>query len=249
LDRYPHPMNIIQPWFVTLFGLAGVVNRQNQATIEYLVAENRILKEQLKKHGRIRFTDKQRFLLAVRAMELGRKALLKLETIVVCDTLLRWHRQLVANKYDSSASPRKQGRPRIKNELEALVVRMAKENLRWGYTRVRGAMHELGHALARSTISDILGRNGIVPAPERERTRKWADFLAAHWDVMAATDFFTVEVWSPLGLVRYQVLFVMELCTRKVHIAGIVHNPHGPWMKQVARNLTDEFDGFLTDKK
>ncbi len=87
----------------------------------------------------------------------------------------------------------------------------------------------------------------MEPAPERDRRSSWADFLKTHWEVLGATDFFTVEVWTPRGLVRYHVLFVIRLSSRAVHLAGIVPEPDGPWMKQNARNLTDSADGFLRD--
>lgn len=152
---------------------------------------------------------------------------------------------MVAKKYDGS-SKRGPGRPRISQELEDLIVRMATEN-RWGYLRIRGALANLGHIVARTTIANVLARHGIEPAPERSST--WKDFLKTHWEVLAATDFFTVEVWHPVGLVRYHVLFVMHVATRRVHIAGIAHDPGGEWMEQVARNLTDAFDGFLLNKR
>jgi transposase InsO family protein len=131
-------------------------------------------------------------------------------------------------------------------EIEELIVRMAKEN-RWGYLRIQGALANLGHTVARTTVANVLARHGIEPAPERKTT--WRQFLRSHWDVLAAADFFTVEVCSPVGLVRHHVFFVMELCTRRVHIAGIVHNPYGAWMEQVARNLMDGIDGFLLGKR
>jgi transposase InsO family protein len=122
---------------------------------------------------------------------------------------------------------------------------MARENPTWGYTRIRGALHNLGHDLGRSTIKRILENHGIEPAPERGRRTPWASFLKAHWGAIAAADFFTVEVLTPRGLVRYAVLFVIDLKTRRVHIAGIVHEPYGAWMAQIARSLTDAVDGFL----
>jgi putative transposase len=123
---------------------------------------------------------------------------------------------------------------------------MAEENPGWGYTRIRGALANLGHEIGRGTIAEILKQAGMEPAPERERKTAWAEFLRAHWDVMGATDFFTVEVWTLRGLVRYHVLFVIRLSTREVNIAGIVLEPDGEWMKQGARNLTDCVDGFLS---
>jgi transposase InsO family protein len=97
----------------------------------------------------------------------------------------------------------------------------------------------------RGTIAEILKQVGLEPAPERERKGTWAEFLKTHWDVLSATDFFTVELWRWNGLVRYHVLFVLRLSSRKVHIAGIVPEPDGRWMKQVGRNLTDCMDGYL----
>ncbi len=123
-------------WFVLVVALAARLNREQDKALEYLLAENRVLKEQLKNRGgRLLFTDKQRCLLAAKAKELGKAALKKLDTIVTPDTLLRWHRQLVAKKYDGSAK-RGPGRPRVMMEIEALIVRMATEN-RWGYLRIR----------------------------------------------------------------------------------------------------------------
>ncbi len=122
---------------------------------------------------------------------------------------------------------------------------MAKENPNWGYTRIRGALANLGHEIARNTVKRILRERGIDPAPERRRRTSWTTFLRAHWEGLAATDLFTVEVLTLAGLRRYYVFFVIRLKTRRVHIAGIDHQPYGEWMEQVARNLTDSFDGFL----
>src|SRR5205814_8960761 len=113
------------------------------------------------------------------------------------------------------------GRPRTLNEIEALVVRMAQENRDWGYRRLQGALSNLGHEVARSTIAEILRRHGVAPAPERTRRTSWKEFLARHWDLLVAADFFTVEVWTRKGLQRFMVLFFIELGTRKVQVAGI----------------------------
>ncbi len=122
---------------------------------------------------------------------------------------------------------------------------MASENDSWGYDRIQGALANLGHVIAPNTVKNILKRHGIEPAPERIKHTSWKTFLKAHWAVMAATDFFTVEVWTPRGLVTYYVLFIMHLSTCSVHIAGVTTAPNGAFMKQVARNLTDVDDGFL----
>jgi hypothetical protein len=147
--------------------VAGWMNQRQQNVIEYLREENRVLREQLGDR-RLRFTDDQRRRLAVRAKGLGRKLLMEIATLVTAGTLLAWHRNLIAQKYDGSAR-RKPGRPVTKKELAALMVRMAAENHGWGYRRIQGALANLGHACARSTIADILRRHGIEPAPERNR--------------------------------------------------------------------------------
>jgi transposase InsO family protein len=120
---------------------------------------------------------------------------------------------------------------------------MARENPRWGYTRIRGALDNLGHEIGRNTIQRILLENGFDPI--RRRGMSWETFLRAHWGAIAATDFFSVEVITRFGLVRYFVLFVIDLETRRVEIAEILPRPDGVWMSQVARNLTDCEDGFL----
>src|SRR5664280_930685 len=150
-----------------LFIFAGWVNRHQQAVIEYLQAENQSLWEQLGKK-RIRWTDAQRRRLAEKAKAVGRAALTALGTIVTPDTLLRWYRNLVAVKYDGSKQ-RGPGRPRTKPNIAKLVIRMARENPSWGYTRIRGALFNLGHDVARNTIKNILKENGLEPAPERRR--------------------------------------------------------------------------------
>ena len=126
-----------------------------------------------------------------------------------------------------------------------LVVRMAGENPTWGYTRIRGALANLGHHIARNTVKRILHDHGLDPAPERNQRTPWKTFLQAHWEGLAAANLFTVEVLTLAGLRRYFVLFVIELMTRRVHIAGIHPQPDGRWLEQMARNLTDPVDGFL----
>ena len=179
---------------------------------------------------------------------MGRKMLGEVCTLVTPETILRWYRTLIARKYDGSAK-RGPGRPRVAESIEDLVVRMAKENVSWGYGRLQGALANLGHTVSRSTVARILAEHGIEPSGRRRKGMSWATFLKSHWDVLAATDLFTVEVMTVRGLVRHHVLFVLELSTRMVEIAGIVPEPNGWWMAQVARNLTDAFEGFLRGKR
>jgi transposase InsO family protein len=225
-----------------LIGLAGWINRNQQNVIDYLQEEVKVLKEQLGKTPR--FNDDQRRRLAAKAKLLGRERLRRFASIVSPQTLLNWHRRPIARKYDGSAK-RAPGRARTPAELQELILALARENRTWGYTRIQGALQNLGHEVGRGMIAKILKEAGIDPAPERKRRTTWKEFLRTHMDVLAATDFFSVEIWTALGLVRYQVLFVIRLATREVHIAGIIAEPHGQWMKQVARNLTDGFEGFL----
>ena len=110
---------------------------------------------------------------------------------------------------------------------------MAEENRDWGYRRIQGALSNLGHECARSTIADILRRHGIEPAPERNRKTTWMEFLKRHWELIVAADFFTTEIWTAKGLTRYLVLLFIDLSTRKVEIAGIVSRANGLWMSQV----------------
>ena len=210
-------MNALPLQFLMLV-FAGWVSRHQQDVIDYLQEENRALREQLGRK-RLRFTDQQRRRLAAKGKKVGRKGLLQIETLVTPDTLLRWHRQLIARKYDGSKR-RRPGRPRTAFEIRDLVVRMARENPRWGYTRIRGALDNLGHEIGRNTIKRILLENGFDPV--RRRGMSWETFLRDHWGAIAATDFFSVEVLTRSGLVRYFVLFVIDLKTRRVEIAGIL---------------------------
>ncbi len=232
-------------WQILVVALAGWLNRQQQDVIEYLQEENRVLREHLK-GKRILFSDDQRRRLASKGKSLGRRVLMGIETLVTPETILRWHRQLIAKKYDGSGK-RGVGRPRTRETIRDLVVRMARENTTWGYGRIEGALHNLGHTISRSTIARILKEHGLTP--KHRKGMSWSTFLKIHWDALAATDFFTVEVLTLRGLVRYHVLFVMKLSTRTVTIAGIVPEPNGEWVAQIARNLTDPFDGFLRTAK
>lgn len=237
-------MNALPLQFLALI-LAGWVNRAQQDVIDYLQEENRALREQLG-GKRLRLTEAQRRRLAERARKLGRRKLLEIGTLVTPDTLLRWYRELIAKKYDGSKK-RGPGRPRTPAEIEQLILVMARDNPGWGYTRIKGSLHNLGFEIGRNTIKRVLTENGIDPAPLRRTS--WRTFLRAHWGAISATDFFTVEIITWRGLVRYLVLFVIDLKTRKVVIAGMSPSPDGQWVEQLARNLTDSEAGFLTGSR
>ena len=239
---------ILKPWQLYFFALAGLVNRQQQELIEYLRTENQVLIEKLGKK-RLLLNDDQRRRLAVKGKVLGRGRLQEVGTLFTPETILRWHRMLVAKKWDYSQRRKLPGRPRTKQEIVDLILRLALENPTWGYDRIQGALANLRHKISDQTVGNILKEHGIEPAPDRKRQTTWATFLKAHWDVLASIDFTTIEVWTKGGLVTFYLLFVMELKSRRVHFAGCTPNPNGPWMKQIARNLTDVEDGFLLGKR
>ncbi len=227
--------------------VTGSVDEELLRRNEYLVAENRILRAQIP--GRVKLTDGERRTLAQIGKQLGHKALAEVASIVRPETILAWHRRLVAKKFDGAKKRRAPGRPAIDRTIEELVVRFATDNRDWGYDRIVGALANLGHKLSDQTVGNILKRHGIPTAPERKKTTTWKEFIRAHQAVLAVTDFFTAEVWTLRGLVTYYVLFFMHVETRRVHIAGLTPFPHEPWMTQVARNLTMADVGFLLDHR
>ena len=175
-----------QPWHLLLLILAGWINRSQQNAIEYLLTENRVLREKLGKK-RILLNDDQRRRLAVKGKILGREMLEQLTSIVTPDTLLRWHRELVARHWDYSGRRKAAGRPPITLEIVELVLRIAKESPTWGYDRIQGALANLGHRISDTTVANILRAHGIEPAPDRRRQSTWKTFLEAHWEVLAWT--------------------------------------------------------------
>jgi putative transposase len=151
--------------------------------------------------------------------------------IITPGTLLRWHRRLVTKRWTYA---RPAGRPPIRREIRALVVRFARDNPRWGYQRIVGEPKGLGMAVSATTVRTWLRGAGLGPAGTRGGMT-WREFLRAHRRSMLAVDFFTVEtIW----LQRLYVLFFIELGSRRVHVAGCTPNPSAPWVTQQARQLT-----------
>ncbi|MDD5598284.1 MAG: integrase core domain-containing protein [Victivallaceae bacterium] len=225
------------------------INEQLRLENEYLRAENQVLANRLKETGkRLLLTDEQRRELAIKAVALG-KRMVEVVTIVRPSTILAWHRKFVAMKFDSSQVPRKPGRPRVETNTEELVLELARDNPFWGYLRIAGAIANLGYSVSKSTVRNILKRNGFNPSGKRKHDgMTWADFIASHKDVLWATDFFTTEVWTKFGLITYYVLFFIHIGTRKVILGGIAEYPNGEWMAQIARNLTG-WDDDLVDAR
>jgi putative transposase len=230
-------------WQTLLAYITATVDQELLLRNEYLVAENRILRNQIK--GRIRLRDGERKVLADIGQKLGKPALQEVATIVKPDTILGWHRMLVAQKFDGSPQRKVPGRPPIDPELEALVLRLARENRSWGYDRIVGALANLGYTISDQTVGNIIKRHGLAPAPARRTTTTWKEFIRTHLDLLVATDFFTAEVWTLSGLMTYYVLFFIHLGSRKVHIVGMTPYPDERWMVQVARNVTMVDWGFL----
>jgi len=225
-----------------LAALLGWLEREQRDVIAFLREENRTLKAQLS--GRqLQLNDEQRRRLAVLGQRLGRAVLREVATLVTPDTILRWHRELIARKW--TYARRRSGRPGVLAEIRRLVLRMATENPSWGYTRIQGALKNVGHRVARSTIASILKAEGIPPS--REPPSSWRTFLRAHWSAVVAADFFTTEVWTARGLVTYYTLFVLELQSRRLHVAGSTPYPDEAFVLQAVRDLANAIDGILVE--
>ncbi len=234
-------------WRRMLAYVTGTVDQELLLRNEYLLAENRILRGQVK--GAPRISDGDRRTLAEIGKRLGRRALEEIASIVRPETILEWHRRLVARKFENPTQPRGRGRPPITAEVEQLIVRLASENRSWGYDRIVGALANLGIGVSDRTVANVLKRHGIPPAPTRRKGTTWKEFIQAHQSVLAAADFFTAEVWTLRGLVTCYVLFVIHLATRRVEIAGVTCSPNGAWMRQVGRDLTAVGTGALSGRR
>ncbi|MBU2515501.1 integrase core domain-containing protein [bacterium] len=207
------------------------------------------MKSKIKDRKTLRFNDHERIRLAKIRKQIGLKALKEISCIVRPETILEWFRKMVAKKFDGSLFRKRVGRPKTNLELESLIVKIAEENPSWGYDRIVGALSNLGFDVSDQTVGNILKKHGIPPAPNRSQETTWSTFIKNHQDVIAACDFFTTEVITPVGLITYYVIFFINIGSRKVHIAGITPHPNESWMKQMARNVTMEDWGFLSNCK
>ena len=183
--------------------------------VAFLCEENRLLKVRFEGQ-RLRLNPHERRRLAEVGHPLRRQLFTRVVTLVTPDTIFRWHRQLVAQKWTYGGA--RGGRARLQARIRSLVVRMATENPTWGYTRIQGALKDVGHQVGRSTIARILKTAGIPPS--RQRPTTWRTFIRAHRPALVAADFFTTEVWTARGLVTYCTAFVTELQTRRVRVLG-----------------------------
>jgi len=235
-------------WLTLVTCLAYCLDKELWKAIDYLKEQVRVLKEQQEKDKRILLNDQQRMRLASKARRLTRKLLEETTVLFTPDTILAWYRKLIAQKYDGSKNCKNPGRPRISQEITELVIRFKEENPHWGYTRIRDYLVYLGHKIGETTVKNILIENGYDPEPDSTRKTTWREFIKSHWNVLAACDFFSIELLVKGKLLRCMVLFAIDLSTRKVEILGIRPQPNGSWMEQIARNLTCE-DSFLAGKK
>lgn len=234
-------------WVRLLAYVTGLVNQRLQLQNEYLIAENHILRSHLP--SRLRLSNPERSTLAEIGKRLGRRNLQLVASVALPDTILAWYRRLIAQKFDGSKRRSYPGRPPITLEIEALIVRMARENSGWGYDRIVGALANLGHRVSDQTVGNVLRRYSIPPASKRSLKTTWKEFISAHMAALTGVDFFTVEVLTWRGLATYYVLFFVQLETRRVTLAGVTRHPTAEWMLQMSRNATDEEFGHLLGQR
>ena len=235
-------------WITLITCLAYCIDKELWKAIEYLKEQVRVLKEQQEEDKRILLSNRQRTRLAAKAKRLTRKLLEQTTALFTPDTILGWYRRLIAQKYDGSKNCKNPGRPRISQEITELVIRFKQENPHWGYTRIRDYIVYLGYKIGETTVKNILVANGYDPEPDLTRKTTWKEFIRSHFSVLAACDFFSIELLVKGRLIRRMVLFAMNLSTRKVDILGIRPQPNDSWMEQIARNLTCD-GSFLAGKK
>ena len=237
-------------WLSLITCLAYCIDKELYKAIDYLREQVRVLVEhQEKQDKRIILTNRQRMRVAAKAKKLSRRMLEQCTELFTPDTIMRWYRKLIAEKYDGSQNRRYAGRPPILQEIVDLVIRFKQENPRWGYKKIRDQVVYLGYNICKSSVKNILIENGYDPEPDLTVRSTWHEFIRSHWDVLAACDFFTVELLIGHRLVRCTLFFVMELSTRKVFFAPVKLQPDGKYMRQVVRILTDSEDGFLYGKR
>jgi hypothetical protein len=195
-------------WKNLLESVSESVNDALRLRNNYLMAENRILRNQI--DGRVQLTDSERRELAELGTKLGRKTLAEIATVAKAETILAWNRQCADQQVGTSESLKSVGRPRVDKEIEDVVIRMARENRSWGYDSIQGALKPLGYTISDQTVGNILKRHSLPPAPKRKKTVTWREFVRIHMDILSVTDFFTSEVWSGLGLVSSCLLFFLS---------------------------------------
>ncbi len=198
------------PWRFFLVAIAGWMNRQQQEAIAYLKEENRILREKLGQK-RILLTVSQKRRLAMAAARLPRHLLREVGTLFSPDTLLRWHRWLIARKYDGSGAKKPGPAPTKQRMIRDMVLRMAEDNPDWGYGRMYGELKKLGYKVHWQTVRRVMLDHGLLDDQYKPPRTSWKTFLASHWESISACDFFTVEAWTKAGLTRFKAGVVQNV--------------------------------------
>ena len=229
MKRFVHPLLLL---------LARATEKELVQMVEYLKAENRILRHKLPK--RIEVTPAERAKLMKLGVRLG-SAIKHVITIVHPRTFARW-----LSESKSGVKPCKRGRPRKPEQIRQLIIEMAKAT-GWGYRRILGELKKLRiRSISPATVSRVLREHGFDPGPKRGHGT-WHEFIERHFKTVWATDFFTKTVWTVRGPVTYYILFFIHLHTRRVHLAGVTPHPDGLWMAQVARNMSMVFAEELAE--
>src|SRR5919201_5570723 len=231
-------------WKTLLGSITASVDEELRLRNAYLVAENRLLRQQIS--GRMQLRDSDRRVLAEIGKKLGKKALEEIATVAKSNTILAWHRKFIDQKGDTSKPHQLAGRPRIDQQIEDLVVRMARENRSWGYDRIVGALANLGYTISDQTVGNILKRHSIPPAPERTKTLTWREFIRIHLAVLRATDFFRSVVWGWFALVLTALLSFLHDGRHWAHAASVAayHNA-----QRLLRLLPWSFDGHADEQR
>lgn len=232
---------------------ARIVRHLGCSVDEDLLQRNAILEAQVRELMRqikkpLRFELPFKIEMARLAKALSKASLQEVALVIRPSTIFRWYRQFVAAKSDGSKNRKGPGRPRIKPETERLIIEMAQRGHSWGAKRIQGALLHIGIKIAHQTVLNVLRRHGMNPVPKGGRQMTWSQFIAAHYDMLVATDFFTVEVLGPKGLTTLFALFFIDIKTRLIYFAGLTEHPNEAWMMQVARTMTMDGETFLHGK-
>lgn len=235
-----------------LSALASWISREKSDIIEYLIEANKILKSKLEADGkRIKYTDAERARLAKKGRKLKWSKLKEFSFFITPETIIRWHNKFIAKKY-TARNPNPTKAKITRERIVKIVCNMASDNINWGAGKIVGALKHLGIRRSKATVARIMKSNGFDPMPSGGHTKvnkSWLKFIKTHLHLMSGADFFTQEVWTMRGLVRYMVFFVVDCGTKKVKIVHISHSFCGDTMLRIALQMTDYFDGILKGKK
>lgn len=234
-----------------LLALAGAMNQKNQEVIDFLNAEIKTLKEIFGKK-RLKFNNEQRAYLAAKFKKLNQEIARQQELLVTPETFMKWYKNLIAQKWDySKHAKKKPGRKKTDQETVELVLRLLEENPLNGDLDISNKLKNMEIKVSAKTVGNIRRRYGIPPQPEREKTGSWDKFFTVNWEHLVAIDFKQVEIniSGTEYCETYFVFFAIHLATRKAKLCGMTKHPKKEWMEQMAKNLTDPFDGFFLGKK